>query len=96
MHVLIIYDIRDDKLRTKISDTLKDWGLERIQYSVFIGVLTAGERKMLEASLNQLLKTKGQKDSIVTISMCERCLHGVVALGANVQLNQNGSKVVFI
>jgi len=46
MHVLIIYDIKNDRLRTKISNTLKDWGLERIQYSVFIGDLTSDQRRI--------------------------------------------------
>jgi len=96
MHVLIIYDIRDDRLRTRVSNTLKDWGLERIQYSVFIGVLASRQRKMLEGRLNELLETGGQEDSIITISICNHCLHGVVSLGSHRELNQYGPKVVLV
>jgi len=96
MHVLIIYDIKNDRLRTKISNTLKDWGLERIQYSVFIGDLTSDQRRMLEVYLNEIIETRSEGDSVVTISVCKQCLHGVVTLGADRELNQYGSKVVFV
>lgn len=38
MH-LISYDIHSDYLRTKIAKTLIQYGLHRIQYSVFMGTL---------------------------------------------------------
>ena len=37
---LICYDIENDKWRKKLSDRLIQFGLERIQYSVFVGPLT--------------------------------------------------------
>ena len=39
MHCLVVYDISDDKLRTKVADILMDYGLDRIQYSAFAGKL---------------------------------------------------------
>ena len=39
MLVWIIYDISDDKARKEISDTCKEFGLIRVQYSVFFGNL---------------------------------------------------------
>jgi CRISPR-associated protein Cas2 len=40
MLYLVTYDIQDNKLRTKIAKVLVKNGLERIQYSVFMGDLT--------------------------------------------------------
>ena len=39
MLVWVIYDIADDKIRKEISDTCKEFGLIRVQYSVFFGNL---------------------------------------------------------
>ena len=39
LHVLVIYDISDDKDRRKVSDTCLNYGLDRYQYSVFAGRL---------------------------------------------------------
>ncbi|MCF7790688.1 MAG: CRISPR-associated endonuclease Cas2 [Victivallales bacterium] len=39
MLVWVIYDISDDKTRKEISDTCKEFGLIRVQYSVFFGNL---------------------------------------------------------
>lgn len=43
MHYLVIYDIPDDKLRTKVADICLDYGLDRIQYSAFVGRLTRSQ-----------------------------------------------------
>jgi len=33
--VVLIYDIENDRLRTRIADACMDYGLERIQFSAF-------------------------------------------------------------
>lgn len=55
MLFLIIYDITNDRLRNKIADTLKDYGLDRIQYSAFLGFLKRFELNSLIADLKKLL-----------------------------------------
>ena len=47
MHYLVIYDIPDDRLRTKVADICLDYGLDRIQYSAFVGRLTRGQCREL-------------------------------------------------
>ncbi len=37
MRCLVVYDIPDDRLRTKVADLCLDYGLDRIQYSAFLG-----------------------------------------------------------
>jgi CRISPR-associated protein Cas2 len=40
MRCLLIYDIPHDGIRAKIADACLDYGLERIQYSAFLGELS--------------------------------------------------------
>lgn len=37
MNCLLIYDIPDDRRRSKIADACLDYGLDRLQYSAFGG-----------------------------------------------------------
>jgi CRISPR-associated protein Cas2 len=40
MRYLLLYDIVHDGVRTKVADACLDYGLERIQYSAFLGELS--------------------------------------------------------
>ena len=40
-NLLLVYDIPDDRKRTKIADACLDYGLDRIQFSAFLGWLLA-------------------------------------------------------
>jgi hypothetical protein len=44
MATLVIYDIEDDRSRTRVSEACKDFGLERVQYSCFKGMLSRTKR----------------------------------------------------
>jgi len=68
---LVIYDISSDDVRTKLSNRLFDYGLQRIQYSAFKGELNTHDREVLT---NELLKfAEGGRDSIYVLPLCERC-----------------------
>jgi CRISPR-associated protein Cas2 len=54
MRCLLIYDISHDGARSKVADACLDYGLERIQYSAFLGELSHIHQKEL------LLKIKRQ------------------------------------
>jgi CRISPR-associated protein Cas2 len=55
----VLYDIQNDKARTKVAKFCKQAGLYRVQKSVFLGTLTAHEKDELE------LKIGGQLDEEV-------------------------------
>ena len=59
-HCLVVYDISHDGTRTKIADICLDYGLDRIQYSAFLGTLmrTHQEELMLKIK-RQLGKREG-------------------------------------
>lgn len=55
MFFYVFYDVPDDRLRTKIADVLKDYGLERIQKSVFFGKLSRNRVEELAMVLDDLI-----------------------------------------
>ncbi len=55
MLYLVIYDITNNSLRSKLAEKLKDYGLERIQYSAFIGHLKKYELNSLLEDIKKLL-----------------------------------------
>lgn len=68
----MIYDIEDDKLRTRVSDICLDYGLERIQFSAFFGKLNRNRRQELSLRLQREVgKSSGR---IRIIPVCEQDL----------------------
>ena len=64
MRTYVIYDIVKDRIRKKIADICLDYGLERIQYSAFLGNINTTRRRALEEKLAaQLGKTEGKSRS---------------------------------
>ena len=55
MHLLVMYDISDDKLRNKVADACLDYGLERVQYSAFVGELGRVHQRELELRIRELV-----------------------------------------
>ena len=64
MHVLLVYDITSDQLRTKIADICLDYGLQRVQYSVFQG-------ELMQKVKRKLGKSAG---SVILYPLCQRDL----------------------
>lgn len=58
MQTLLIYDIPGDRVRTKVADVCLDYGLQRIQYSAFLGDLS---RTHQEELLLKIKKKLGKK-----------------------------------
>ena len=71
MFVLIVYDISNDKRRTKLHDTLLDYGTA-VQYSVFECI---GDKKHLKKMKQAVMRTiKPKKDRVRFYTLCQRCL----------------------
>lgn len=69
MRCLLIYDIEDDRVRTKIADACLDYGLDRIQYSAFMGDISRNHQEELFLKLKKLLGKKG--GNIQLLPICE-------------------------
>jgi CRISPR-associated protein Cas2 len=57
-HCLVVYDIVHDRTRTKIADICLDYGLDRIQYSAFVGKLVRTHQEELMCKLKRQLGKK--------------------------------------
>ena len=80
---LITYDIQDDKARKKIADRLLQAGLDRIQYSVFMGVMPPAQVQPLIDQLRQKLDAlDGPQDSIVAIQLSVAHIQKMTILGS--------------
>lgn len=74
MKVLLLYDISHDGVRTKIADLCLDYGLDRIQYSAFLGRLS---RNRQEELLLRIKKKLGKKvGQVRLIPICARDWEG--------------------
>ena len=61
MKILVLYDLADDKKRRRIINACKDYGLERIQFSCFMGELNRNFIDELSIKLEKLLgKAEGR------------------------------------
>ncbi|MFN3309460.1 MAG: CRISPR-associated endonuclease Cas2 [Anaerolineales bacterium] len=63
-NTLVIYDIPDDRKRTKIADICLDYGLDRIQFSAFLGWLLPTQQEELFLKLK---KTLGRKEGNIQL-----------------------------
>jgi CRISPR-associated protein Cas2 len=67
---VVIYDISSDRIRLRIADVCKDYGLNHIQYSVFSGTLDATRRKEMFVRLADAL---GKNDGrVMMLQLCEK------------------------
>lgn len=57
-NLILVYDIPDDRKRTKIADACLDYGLDRIQFSAFCGWLPAGQQAELMLKVKKILGKK--------------------------------------
>ena len=70
MQTLLIYDIPEDRPRAKIADACLDYGLQRIQYSAFLGEISVNR---LDELLQRIVRVLGGKEGKVeAFPICER------------------------
>jgi CRISPR-associated protein Cas2 len=78
MLTLVIYDIEDDRVRYRVSEACKDYGLQRIQKSAFRGQLNTNRGEML---YQRLIETLGRHiGSIHIYVVCGRDARLVVEI----------------
>ena len=65
LQTLVIYDVEDDRARTRVAEACKDFGLVRIQYSCFRGKLSPNKREELYERMRKVQReweTRWKKD----------------------------------
>lgn len=79
MQTLVIFDIGSNRLRAQVENACRDYGLERAQFSAFIGDLPPDRRARLSVRLMTLVtqhktqETEEQKEQALLIQMYPIC-----------------------
>ncbi|UXM84654.1 CRISPR-associated endonuclease Cas2 [Methanococcus aeolicus] len=79
--IYVIYDISDNKIRKKISDKCLNYGLYRIQKSVFAGSLNNNRVDELRVFCENIFKEGGENDKIYIIPVCKKCFGSLICVG---------------
>ena len=71
MFVLVVYDISNDRRRTRLHDALLDFG-SPVQYSVFECIVDPKRLDQLRKAVNRAIVPK--KDRVRFYFLCQACL----------------------
>lgn len=71
MFYWVIYDISENKIRSKVSSKCKNYGFERFQKSAFIGNTTKNKVEMLALEIKEVLN--GSSDCVFIFPACKSC-----------------------
>lgn len=74
-----MYDIENDKARTKVAKVCKQAGLYRVQFSVFLGTLDKSRKDTLQLQIEELINE--ENDSVYIFPMSKNELQETVLLG---------------
>jgi CRISPR-associated protein Cas2 len=78
MFIVVSYDIKDDKRRTRVYKTLKNYG-QHVQFSVFECDLDKADYLRLRRKLERIIKAG--EDSIRFYFLCDRDVKRVERIG---------------
>jgi len=76
---LICYDISNNNIRKKVADRLLATGYERLQLSVFIGIIPIQNNRIIWKNILTWLSEDGGKISIIKISPSS--IKNMIAIG---------------
>jgi len=74
-----MYDIKNDKSRSRVAKFCEQIGLTRVQYSVFLGILEPNDKDTLQIQIEETIDK--QKDSVYIFPMSKDELKATVLLG---------------
>jgi CRISPR-associated protein Cas2 len=75
----VLYDIKNDKARTKVAKICKQSGLYRVQFSVFLGTIDRNMKDSLQLQIEELINE--ETDSVYIFPMSKNELQETVLLG---------------
>lgn len=91
-----IYDITNDKVRSKIVKIAREYGLYRVQKSVFCG--NVNKNKLDEIILESKSIINMKEDSVYIFPMCEKDFRNAILLGQSFdkEIVSDNKKVLFL
>ena len=81
MLILVSYDVPNDRRRTRLAHTLKDYG-QRVQYSVFECNLEEAQLARLRSRVEKLIEAT--EDSVRIYLLCRGCAERLEIQGLGV------------
>lgn len=75
----VLYDIEQDRARSRVARYCKQAGLYRVQYSVFLGTLNENEKDTLELQIEAEINS--DKDKVYIFPMSKSELRSTTVLG---------------
>lgn len=78
MFYVVSYDVTDDQRRTRVHNTLRNYGT-RVQYSVFECEVTDAQLEELRRALRRLVDPAA--DNVRYYRLCKDCLAQTVVVG---------------
>lgn len=86
MFAWVVYDITNNRIRLRVADTCKDFGLVRFQKSVFFGEVTASTFERMGEALDRAAgpregEERAETDSVLVFTLCDTCLSRKVVIG---------------
>jgi len=88
--IYVVYDIQDDGLRSHLSNILLFYGLHRVQYSVFNGLIPMDDKKCLLKEINSL--KLGEEDKIHIFDLCKNCMSNAIIIG---KIDEGKEHIIF-
>lgn len=79
MIIWVMYDIENDRVRSKAAKLCKQSGLYRVQFSVFLGTIEENLKDSLQLQLEELIDEL--RDSVYIFPMSKRELQMTALLG---------------
>ncbi|VVB71183.1 CRISPR-associated endoribonuclease Cas2 1 [uncultured archaeon] len=92
MDTIIIYDISENSLRTRVSKVLLDYGCIRIQESAFYGILNHNTREKLRLRLEKMMH--GREGNIQFYPLCSKCFSLKESIGEIYKINEEDITVL--
>lgn len=81
MFLWVVYDISDNSTRKAVSSACRDFGLTRLQRSVFFGYLDINGIEDLRKSLEIICNSKTTQDSVFILPVCDSCIKKKQTIG---------------
>jgi len=90
-HIVVSYDIRDDKRLTKIGKVMKDYG-ERVLLSVWECNLTYAQFEEMKRRLESLIDH--MEDSVRYYFLCDKCIKKIQVSGLGSKFSEDSDVLV--
>jgi CRISPR-associated protein Cas2 len=79
MLVWVIYDISENRIRSRVAKICKNYGLFRVQKSAFLGDLNKNEADSVALECEAVIIK--ESDSVYIFPMCEDCFGKIKLIG---------------